>query len=74
MTAETHIVIHGVCVDVTWTRRARGYSAELRFADGDRAALDAASLHELEHLVVLAASAAVLARQVGQRWPRAATG
>lgn len=62
MIAESQIVAHGMTVSVRWTRRGRGYTAELLFEGGDRAMLDAASLEELESLVALTAGAAVLAR------------
>lgn len=65
MIIESRIVAHGCTVSVTWTRRARGYSAELCFGDADRAVLDATSLPELEAMVEIAASAAVLARKMG---------
>jgi hypothetical protein len=63
MTALSRIVAHGVTVNVRWVRRTRGYSAELQFGDEDRAVLDAGTLPELEAIVRVAASAAVLARK-----------
>jgi hypothetical protein len=65
MTVESRIIAHGITVNVKWTRRGRGYSAELCFGDDDRAVIDAGSMSELEIMVQLAADAAVLARKMG---------
>lgn len=64
MIIESRIVTHGCTVYVTFSRRPRGYSAELCFGEEDRAVLDAGSLPELEAMVEVAAGAAVLARRV----------
>ena len=71
MIVESRIVAQGMNVCVTITRRRRGYSAELRFDDGDRTMLDAPSLAELERLVTMSAGAAAAARQCRRSFPRA---
>lgn len=65
MIIESRIVTHGCTVSVTFSRCARGYSAELCFGAEDRAVLDARSLPELEAIVEVAAGVAVLARKAG---------
>ena len=63
MIVESRIVAQGMNVRVIVSRRLRGYSAELRFEDGDHTMLDAPSLAELERLVEMTAGAAAAARQ-----------
>ena len=65
MIVESFIVAQGMTVAVTVSRRRRGYSAELRFDDGDHTVLDAPSLGELERLVEMTAWAAAAARRMG---------
>ena len=62
MIVETTREYFGVRVVVRCCAAARLHTAELRFADGDRAVVDAGSVAELEALVEAVARAAVIAR------------
>jgi hypothetical protein len=63
MIVESRIIAHGMSIEVSCRRQGRGYTAELVFEGGDRAAIDARSLEELEYLLEATAVAAAAARR-----------
>jgi hypothetical protein len=66
MIVHSCITVLGVRIVVTRWRYPGGFSAELRFEDGDRAIVDAASAGALDELIEAVAYPAVVARRASR--------
>lgn len=69
---DSIVVVSGMRVAVSRSRRRGGYTAELVFEGGDRAVVDAGSAEELEGLIAAVVYPAALARRAAGEPARAA--